>query len=112
MIQKFSEWLVESREVEVKTATVTLEFEWTSADQMSKSEAAKVLREEFDRIGLPDGLKIVGKPVLDGWSRRGGAPKYDLPYTAEIEISFTGSKASVRSWANSIQLGDAAVDFD
>ncbi len=111
MVQKFSEWLNESKET-IKTATVTLEFDWTWADQMSKAEAGKALKEEFERIDLPNGLKIVGKPVLDGWGRRGGAPKYDLPYEAQFEVSFTGANSRVKGWANSIQLGKATVDFN
>ena len=111
MIKQFSEWLNESKETGGR-ATIELEFDWTWADQMSKSEAAKALKEDFDRIGFPEGLKLIGKPALTGWGRKGNTPKYDEPYDAEFEVSYTGSKAEVKKWASKIQLGKARVQFN
>jgi hypothetical protein len=98
--------------MDVETADIHLEFDWTWADQMSKTEAAKALADDFDRIGFPNGLKLVGKPRLDGWGNRGGSPKYNRPYEAEFSVSFTGSRAEVKKWAKKIQLGDTTVEFN
>ncbi len=111
MVKQFNEWLNESRETG-GTATIELEFDWTWADQMSKSEAAKALTDDLNKIGFPDGLKLVGKPTLTGWGKRGNTPQYDKPYDAEFKVSFTGSKAEVKKWANKIQLGKVSVDFN
>lgn len=111
MIKGFLEWINESKEAGGK-ATVELEFDWTWADQMTKGEATRALKEEFDRIGFPKGLKLVGRPTLTGWPRKQNYPQYDKPYDAEFEVSYTGTKAEVKNWANEIQLGRVRVSFN
>ena len=111
-VNSFFQFINENKKNETESkATVNLEFDWTWADQMSKSEAAKAIKEEFDRIGMPNGLKILSKPELEGWGRRGNTPRYDMPYEASFNISFTGSRAEVKRWAEEIQLGEITIDF-
>ena len=120
MIKGFQEWINESdSDNEIKYAIITLEFDWTLADQMTKPEALQALMDEFERVGMPDGVQLDGRPVLDGWSSKRGSyfkkdsPNYYQSYTAEFEVSYTCSDAELEEWADSLQLGEITdIDFD
>lgn len=104
-----NEQLVESKsnesdkKADKQKITFEFEYDWTQADQMSKIEAKEFLMDELK--SLPTNATVIGKPTLVGWGRpRGGEPKYWDPYTAEVVVSFTGSKSEIMKWAKSISL--------
>lgn len=114
-IKGFSQFINENKS-ETKTkakkkATIYFEFDWTWADQMPKGDARVILYNELESNGFSNGVESVGEIVLDGWSNRKGAPKYNRPYTAEIPVYYSGTIAGVRTWANQIQLGEV-VDIE
>jgi hypothetical protein len=101
-VKNFLQFINESKE-DKKKITFELEFDWTRADQMTRSEAAQSLKDELMK-NLPDGAKIVGAPRLDGWKRSRKEPIYWMPYTAEVAVSFTGPESEIMKWAKSLSL--------
>ena len=101
MVKGFNEWIAEAKQMDPIKMDVSLEFDWTWADQMSKKEATAALMDEFK--DLPEGVKLVGKPSLDGFSGRRG--DYGKEYTAEFTLEATIPATKVKKWCKDIQLG-------
>lgn len=101
-IKSFNAFVNESKD-KSKTFDLTLEFDWTRADQMTKKEAQSQFKEDLDK--LPQGCKLIGKPEFIGWGGRSRRePEYHKPYQVEIRVELTCPESKIKSWARQHSL--------
>lgn len=96
-------------------ARVTLEFDWTWADQKDEEEAREAT--SLALMKLPKGIEIDGYLELDGWDRDDATPDYSTPYLVELTLAFRGDRdsftAELSAWLESTQLLELyGIDFN
>lgn len=96
-------------------ALVTLEFDWTWADQKDEEEAREAV--ESVLMELPSSIKVEGDLELSGWDRDYDEPDYSTPYLVELTLAFRGDTdsftADLSTWLESTQLLELYdIDFN
>ena len=138
-VKSFSGFVNESYEdpfnSEGNKALVTLEFDWTWADQKDEEHAREAV--ESMLMELPSSIKVEGDLELSGWDRGYDEPDYSIegdlelsgwdrdydepdystPYLVELTLAFRGDTdsftADLSTWLKSTQLLELYdIDFN
>lgn len=112
--EKYDKHFMGAYGTERQIALVTLEFDWTWADQKEEKEALEEV-ESLLRY-LPTNIEI-DDLELDGWDRDYDEPDYSTPYLVELTLAFRGDRdsftADLSVWLESTQLLELyAIDFN
>lgn len=113
--EKYDKHFMGAYGTERQIALVTLEFDWTWADQKDEKEAREAA--ESVLMKLPKGIEIDGYLELDGWDRDDATPDYSTPYLVELTLAFRGDRdsftAELSAWLESTQLLELYdIDFN